>query len=416
MAATSETSSEDLVYARYEVYRKQGAVSWDEAEGVWQVVGYPECAYVFQHEELFAHPYRRDLIASEQAYAGTAEVMGGRRAVLMLHGEEHRALHHYVLRSIHKSAERYRTERIRPLVDELIDRFACRGRVDFTGEFADLLPGRSIAAILGLPWQDETLLMQCKRWNDDIARWSESFGGDPEAMRVGRAAAHGLDEVLRPIVRNRQEAPQGDYISELWREGPKILDNWDEDDVLAQCRLLFFAGSESTSHFLSNMGHVLCRQPELQADLRSHPEAVPVFVEETLRAVAAVQFRMRIAVQDCELNGNRIRVGDRIYAINAAANRDPNRYSHPDRIDLSRRNPHGHMAFNVGPRTCPGAPLARVEGQEAASAIVRRLRGLSLDVHAESPAFSGSMLSSYRPLSMLFERESAATLSQEGTA
>jgi cytochrome P450 len=232
-------------------------------------------------------------------------------------------------------------------------------------------------------------------------RWTETFGEDDAAFEDARLAAEGLNEVLLPVVRARRDDPRDDLISVMWTKGAGVLDPWGEAEVLAQCRVLFFAGTDTTAHFLKNSIYVLIEHPEFQDRIRGDEKAIQAFGEELLRYLAPVQFRVRVATEDIELAGQLIKEGDRVHPVNAAANRDPNHYDHPNEVDLDRPNVKDHVAFNVGPRYCVGAALSRGEELEVIKQLLDRYERLSWNVDREAPQFRGFMPRSFSPLNVV---------------
>jgi len=186
----------------------------------------------------------------------------------------------------------------------------------------------------------------------------------------------------------------------LWARGPGVLDPWDEDEVLAQCRVLFFAGSDTTAHLLRNSIYVLV-QKELQRQLRDDPARVRDFVDEVLRMYGPIHFRVRVASTDTELGGQAIKKGDRLHPVNASADRDPSHYTDPQVADIDRKPLRDHLAFNAGPRFCVGAALARAEAVEAVTELLGRVEAINWDSDAEPPRFRGHMPRSYHPLNVV---------------
>jgi hypothetical protein len=384
-------------YDYYSSRLQAGPVHWDEGMRAWLVFGYDESRFVATRQDHFHHPYNE--------LRGAKEVQGGTRGILMLQGEEHDRMHNFLLSHFSPSvARRYREELIRPLVRRRIEGLAGTDRADLASAFASKLPSDVIAALLGMDWHDDDLLTKCQVWNHLLFRWSETFGEDEQALRDSLDAAEALNAVLMPLVRERRERPTGDLISILWAKGPELLQPWTEVEVLAQCRVLFFAGSDTTAHLLRNAIYVLTTQPEWQAKLRGDEAAIEDFVEEILRYYAPVHFRVRVAITDVELGGQTIRAGDRVHPMNAAANRDPRHYSDPDTINPQRKPLRDHLAFNVGPRFCVGAALARAEGAEAISQLLAEFSDIAPDPAADPPRFVGHMPRSHEPLNSLLIR------------
>ena len=389
----------------YDYYTRKldaGPVHWDDGMRAWLVFGYDESRFVSTKPELFEHPYNN--------FRGAKEVQGGTRGILMLQGDEHERMHHFLLSHFSPAVVRgYREKLIRPLVQRRLDELAERSHADLSADFAAKIPSDVIAAMLGLDWHDEDLLIKCRAWNHSIFRWSETFGEDDDALAESLDAAAALEGVLMPVIMARRDQPADDLISVLWQRGPEILQPWTEAEVLAQCRVLFFAGSDTTAHFLRNAMYVLMTQPAWQTELRGDERRIQDFVDEVLRYYAPVHFRVRVAREDVELGGQLIKKGDRVHPMNAAANRDPHHYPEPNDIKIDRKPLRDHLAFHVGPRFCIGAALARGEGLEAIHELLERMDHIELDPDAEPPRFVGHMPRSHRPLnSILTTREVAA--------
>ncbi|CAB4952849.1 MAG: cytochrome P450 [Actinobacteria bacterium] len=383
-------------YPFFEQRRAQGPVSWDEGMQAWLVVGYDEARFVQLREDLFRHPYA--------GIAGAADVYGGPRGVLLLQGEQHHSVHNFLLKHFTPMrVAQYRSEFIADLVSRRLDALGGRTNVDLAAEYASVVPSDVIAAMLGLDWRNEELMAQCRVWNNTMFRWTETFGDDDAAYEAARSAAQNLNDVLLPVIRERREHPKDDLISILYHKGDGLLESWGEDDVLAQARVLFFAGTDTTGHFLKNTIYLLVEHPEYQDRLRGNEQAIVDFGEESLRFFAPVQFRIRVATQDVELGGHTIREGDRVHPVNAAANRDPHHYGQPEDFTVDRPNVKDHLAFNVGPRYCVGAALSRGEEIEVVAQLLDRYRNITWDADADPPTNYGYMPRSFSPLNVVVE-------------
>ena len=364
-------------------------VHWDEQMNAWLISRFEDCSHVMRREDIFGHPYH--------GLKGAAEVQGGLRTILMLQGDEHAAMHLYLHKFFSKPVlAKYRTGIIRPLVDRHLDRFIAAGGGDLSRNFAHVVPTEVIAVMLGIPIEDEVLLEQSRLWNDHVMRWSETFGEDEAVLATALASSVKLNEVLLPIIRDREKRPRNDYISRLWADGPAIIQPWTETEVLAQCRVLFFAGTETTAHGLNNALYLWLTRSDISG--RMGIQDVPKLVEEMLRFYGVIHFRIRVALKDVELGGKLIRAGDRVHPLNSAAGRDGKRFPRPDEVNLGRRSPRQHLAFNVGPRTCVGAELARVEMIEAIGQVIQRIPNAQLDPSKDKPAMRGHMPRSFSPL------------------
>lgn len=387
----------------YDFYARklnEGAVHWDEGMNAWLVLGYDEARTVLVRSDVYEHPYN--------SFAAASETQGGPRGILLLQGEEHTRMHNFLLSHFSPGVVRkYQEDLIGPLVRRRLDEVLGNNRVDLSSGFAGKVPSDVIAALLGLDWHDEDLLTKCRVWNTTIFRWSETFGENPDATADALDAAQKLNDVLLPVIRARRAEPRDDMISMLWERGPEILDPWGEDEVLAQCRVLFFAGSDTTAHLLRNSIYVLINRPEIHYQLRNDGSRIRDFVDEVLRMYGPIHFRVRVASVDTELGGQQIKRGDRLHPVNASADRDPSHYANPHVADIDRKPLRDHLAFNAGPRFCVGAALARGEAVEAVAELLGRVDALSWDTSAEPPRFRGHMPRSYHPLNVVMERRAA---------
>lgn len=389
-------------YEFYERKLEQGTVHWDEGMNAWLVMGYEEARTVLVRHDVFAHPYN--------SFAGASETQGGPRGILLLQGEEHTRMHNFLLSHFSPGVVRkYQEDLIGPLVRRRLDEVLATDRGDMSSGFAGKVPSDVIAALLGLDWHDEDLLTKCRVWNTTIFRWSETFGEDPVATAEALDAATRLNEVLLPVIRARRDEPRDDMISMLWKRGPEVLDPWGEEEMLAQCRVLFFAGSDTTAHLLRNAIYVLVNNPHLQEQLRRSPERIRDFVDEVLRMHGPIHFRVRVATSDFELGEQYVKAGDRLHPVNASADRDPKHYANPHVVDIDRKPLRDHLAFNAGPRFCVGAALARGEAVEAVTELLARVDEIAWDSNAEPPRFRGHMPRSYDPLNVVVSGRTDST-------
>ena len=380
-------------YAAYRAQLDSGVDGyWDSGMRAWMIFDWDGCSTVQRDEAVFDHPYL--------GFPGAVKVQGGARQVLMLHGDEHTRVHRFLTRHFSRQiVEQYRQEFIGTLVSRVLAKMEATTQGNLNEIFVEYLPSYVICVLLGVPIDDEPLLARCKRWNDDIMRWSETFGDDPEILRDALESAGHLADVLMPIVLDRRENPIDDFISALWKEGQDLLEDWDEYDVLAQARVLLFAGSETTAHLMSNALYQLLEDPSLRDTLAADPSKVEAFVEEILRFYGVVHFRVRQAATDVELSGCPIHEGDRVHAVLAAADRDPTHFESPDQFDIERANPRNHLAFGTGGRMCVGANLAHGETVELVRQVVARFPQLRWDAdRPEPPHLTGHMNRSYKPL------------------
>lgn len=249
-------------------------------------------------------------------------------------------------------------------VDVLIGNMRFRHDPDIVRDLALPLPIRVISRMLGIPQQD-TFVLQV--WAHDIFR-----GADPIlADAVERINTYGQDFMtyMADHLNKRRKSPANNDLLDLLFErykGQPLT----SDELAANFILLFAAGFETTASVISNSVLALLRNPNQLQLLREHPEVMESAVDEFLRYDGALRLVARTALEDVEMGDVLIQRGDQVFFVVLAANRDPQVFADPDRLDVTRDSKR-HVAFGHGIHYCLGAPLARFEIQSAISALIR---------------------------------------------
>ncbi|HVW42152.1 MAG TPA: cytochrome P450 [Amycolatopsis sp.] len=402
-ALTSTAGTEPFQY--FDRLRSADPVHWDESMQAWVVTDYTLAKGVMREDKKsFRHPF------ADMMTEAMIAIEGGPRARNFQHGETHGRMHRWLLSQFHaRKVDEWRTTLIRPILDELIARFAADGHVEIMRQLADPFPVRVIAAVMDLPWRDDGWIAECKRLMDAKLEYLQHQGQheDPDLAARTIKAMNDLNDLVRPFVDARRDGTGSDFISETWKAGTTLIPDWNDTDTLGMVTGMFFAGSDTTMHTISNAFHVLLHDPALMARLRTEgTPAVERFTEEILRLHGAVQFRLRKANEDTEVGGVPIKKDQTVLNLHAAANRDPAVWgTEAGTVNLDREGPlrpRDHLAFSFGPRTCAGAALARAEIQEAVAAMLRWFPDLALDESADRPEYSGFALRSYAPVSAVF--------------
>ncbi len=381
-------------YPLYEELRAKGSVVWDEGMAAWIVLDHDGCSFVETREDLFAE------LTGELP---GADSITGPHEFRSLVEEPHQTLHHYLARRwLPREIEPYRDAFVRPIVAARIAAFRGAGRAELWSDFAAVVPIGIVGQVIGLPPMDDPALRRAKGFTDAVLAWRHSYGADPARVQAAIDATKALEAEIRPVVQARRDRPTDDLISGLLEIGPSIVPTWGEQDVIDNVKPLFEAGAETTSLLICLVMHRLLDDPTLAGRVRAGDEPLRRMIEETLRHSTVVHWRARRATTDVVLGGVTIRAGDRVHPVNAAANRDPVRYPHPDTFDIDRAGYMGHLAFNVGPRHCAGAWLARLETYESVLGLLG-LPGLRRDPHAPPPLPSGFVSRTMRPQHVLFD-------------
>ncbi|MCA9808567.1 MAG: cytochrome P450, partial [Cyanobacteria bacterium HKST-UBA06] len=285
------------------------------------------------------------------------------------------------------SVEQYRP-RVRAIVKKLLADLDGRDSFDMVRDFAYLVPLTVILELLGAPALDRDLI---KHWSEQIGTFFFIRADEPRRREIACEGITAFAEYLRPLIEERRENPQLDLISAL--VGAEEQGNLSTDEVVATAMLMVFGGHETTMNLIANGTLALIEHPAEWMRLKEQPELMETAVEEFLRYDGSVKTTVRWAKQDVVLGDKTIKKGDRLLLGLSAANRDPAQFENPDTLDLAR-DPNPHLAFGYGIHICLGAPLARLEAQEAFKALTQnypppRLAADELEYH---PAVIGRAL------------------------
>ena len=289
------------------------------------------------------------------------------RPFLMLDPPEHDRLRRLVMHQFTPARVNAMHDRIVALVDALLDAQRDRSQFDVVDDFAYPLPVTVICELLGVPREDET---RFHAWADTLAHSVDPDPGQETSM-AAMQAAQALAGYMRNLIAERRAHPTDDLLSGL-AGGDDPDGHMDDANLVITMILLLIAGHETTVNLISNGTLTLLRYPAELDRLRDDPGRAAIVVEEVLRYEPPVQFVNRFTLADIEIAGMTIPRGSGIRLMLAAANRDPRRFGDPDRFDPDRPD-NEHFGFSGGIHYCVGAPLARIEGQIALTALARRL-------------------------------------------
>ena len=368
--------------------RETDPVHWNERHSLWVVTRHADViTLVRDHESFSSAVIRSDgrppyPPLDENGLTLLDEVRRFRGAQLVeqdppRHHDMRRLLHHYFTPPAIETLRPF----VRTAVAELLDEVGTGTTIDVMTALAAPLPVRVIAHLMDVPDSDRPRLRELADKLLYINR------GEPNRFAMLVDGIRGILEYAAPLAESRFAQPGKDFISVLAQgERTGVMDRY---DVLANCALLLFAGHETTMNLIGNGILAFIRNPDQWDKLRANPEGLARrATEECLRFDPPVKSTQRIAAADVTLGGRMIREGDRIRWIIAAANRDPEVFSDPDRF-LIDRHPNPHVSFGGGIHFCLGAALARVEGQELFRALAERVSEMHLET--TEPAYQPSV-------------------------
>ena len=261
--------------------------------------------------------------------------------------------------------------RVETIVKEQLDEIA-NGGLDVIRDLAYPLPVRVIAEMIGVPSEDQ---VRFKHWSDEVVLGL----GHPslEDIRRSNTASRELSEYFEKIAEQRRRSPEPDLLSALLA-AEEAGDRLSSEELYANLVLLLVAGNETTTNLIGNGMRALLRHPEQLEALRADPDGIEGAVHELLRYDGPVQATSRIALEDLELHGRRIRRGQQVILLLGSANHDPEQFEEPERLDVARADAHRHLAFGYGAHYCVGAPLARLEAEVAIQGLLERYPSMKL--------------------------------------
>ena len=263
---------------------------------------------------------------------------------------------------------------IQEIVDGLMEPLVHAGRMDVIADLAAPLPAIVTSEILGVPTSDRDRL---KQWSEDFAEVLGNFQHNPDRASRTLKCVEEMNDYFREAIHRCRIQPREGLVHSLITaeiDGDRLT----EEEVIANCIVTMVGAQETTTNLIGNGVLSLLRNPDELQELRDNPTLIPSGVEELLRYESPSQHTTRLATEDTELGGKRIRKGQAVIVVMGAGNRDPERFADPDRLDVSRRD-NRHLAFGWASHFCFGAALARIEGQIAFDAIVNRLPELALE-------------------------------------
>jgi len=266
------------------------------------------------------------------------------------------------------------------LADRQLDEFLVNGECEFISEYSKPFATLVIADLLGVPEEDH------KEFRVVLGADKPGRVGALDHESVGINPLEWLDEKFCSYIEDRRREPREDVLTSLatakYPDGstPEVI------EVVRSATFLFAAGQETTAKLLSATLQVMGDRPDIQQRLRDDRSLIPGFIEESLRMDSPVKCDSRMARRATTVGGVDIAPGTVVMVLPGAANRDPRRFENPHEFDLERKNVREHMAFARGVHSCPGGPLARVEGRVSIERILDRMADIKINEAKHGPA------------------------------
>jgi cytochrome P450 len=267
------------------------------------------------------------------------------------------------------------------LADQQLDEFVADGHCEFITAYAQPFAMLVVADVLGVPEADHQRFREGFGLSDHIGEVGAGAEGSP-----GENPLAWLDEWFADYIEDRRREPRGDVLTKLALATYPDGTMPDVTSVVRTSTFLFAAGQETTARLLAAALKHLAEHPDIQHQLRENRGQIPDFLEEVLRVESPVKTDFRLARRSTSVGGVDIKAGTPVMLLNGAANRDPRRFECPAEFRIDRPNAEAHMAFGRGAHSCPGGPLARVEGRVSLERILDRMQDIRLSEEHHGPA------------------------------
>ena len=346
-------------YPLYSRLRSNDPVHWDIFLHSWVVTRYIDVVRVLRtfSASRCPSPERLEQMGLSELSPISAVMV---RQMLFLDPPDHSRIRSIAAFAFTPARVEKLRDRIRSIASQLLACVIERGEMDVIADFAEPLPALVTAVMLGVPEEDHILL---KQWSADFAEMLGNFQHNPDRIPSMLRSVDNLVDYFRSQLRDRSASSREGLIHSLMTAEVNG-DRLSEEEVIANCIITLVGGQETTTNLIGNGLLMLFRNPLEFDRLRRDPSMIQTAVEEMLRFDCPSQHTARLAPCDTSLGDRRIKAGQAVIAVMAAANRDPERFPSTARVNLSRED-NRHLAFGWASHFCFGAPLARLEGQIA---------------------------------------------------
>ena len=348
--------------------RVVGKPVWHESMQLWLAATHADASAVLRSKTLgrIFTPHEPDDLWETFNWLHADSIMENE-------GSKHTRLRTLVSKAFNRSQIERLAPRIDSIITELLDVCHDKKEFDLLADFAEPLPVRVIAELLGVSRSDENHL---RPWSQAIVKMYE-FDVTPDEEAHAEKASREFADMITDMVEHRKAKPTNDLVSEL----AQVEDSGERltlRELIATCVLLLNAGHEASVNAFGNGFVAALNDGEASTLLRTQPRSIAeTAVEEFLRFDAPLQLFERTAMSDTEINGVVIKSGEKIAALLGSANRDEKVFDNQDTFNVSR-TPNSHIAFGGGIHFCLGAPLARLEMNRSLPALFERFPSISI--------------------------------------
>lgn len=368
--------------------RVEDPVHWSPVLKAWVVTRYDDVRAVLLHDDM-------SVSKLDAFYASLPAEDAGRMREIVHYlnlwvafqdPPDHTRLRLILRKAFMASSFNSMDDTIHEIVEHLLDGLEGRDHVDFIADYALLVPAFVIMDLLGVP---RDMLPPIKEWADDMAVFIAGARNARDKYERAARGCRNMADYFRGLIEERRRDRRPGFLLDLIN-AQEAGDALGEDELVATCILVLFAGHETTTNLIGNSLLTLLKHPQEFAELKADPAVTDSACEELMRYDGPSNGIVRSVTRDHEIGGKTLRAGDRVYVMLNAANRDPDVFDDPDSLDFNRR-PNRHLVFGLGIHTCLGLQLARQEGRIALRAFVDRYPDVSL-IDGKQPTWQDAMV------------------------
>lgn len=343
-----------------------------DGSDIWVVTGHHDVKTVLGEPTLRSSPpgdSHRESMLSRGIPEDIVDMFDS--TLLTMDGEDHMRVRRLVTRALSARRMLALTPAVERVAARLLDDLADKAEPDLIADYAHPLAIIVICELLGV---DEEYREQWREWSETLA---QALRPNPEQFAP---AVRGMARVTRELIAARRAEPRDDLISELVQIHEEDSDRLTDDELTALAMVLVQAGHETVRNLVALGAFTLLQHPDQLELLKNDPSLGSRAAAELVRHTAPVKHTFRrFATEHLEIGGVKVQPGEAIQVVLAAANRDPEVFDEPERLDITREQ-NAHLGFGRGAHYCLGASLALIEGEVALTALFDRFPDLELAV------------------------------------
>lgn len=347
----------------YRWLRDHSPVHWDPVQEIWGISRYEDVLHVEKRTDLYT------------SFNGSRPHTDQRsdRSMINMDDPDHQEQRKLVVRRFTPRGVRSHEDRVRQVVDAVIDEATAGGARTFEviEQVASRVPAMVIGEMLGYEPEMWRMVRRVSEETMYFAGQTPAEGGPFGSIPQAQESLAEWAAATMELIAKRRTEPRDDLVS-VWCHSEVDGVAWDDGRVLDETILLLDGGAETTRTVIGSITRELAIRPDTQRLLREHPDLMTNAVEEFIRWVSPILNMRRTATADHELHGQRIAAGQELLLLYPSANRDERAYDHPDEFDVTRERNH-HVAFGFGTHVCLGAALARLELRIVFEQLLARL-------------------------------------------